>query len=468
MPDRYAVIWTRSPAGPLKMGDLVVTDTETRFSYTKDFLAQDQAPGLSLLANPKVFGEDPITYYAKDLIPLYPRLMSLIPGHGPHNIQRRIYTRILEQRETPPAPGLDTDWEILLLAGHNGIGHIDLFRDDRVAEDWYGDKGSEPFKGNITSSKASYPLKGSDPLSTHFWQQLKSTVEDATPEFTSEDIAEILGPTPTVGGMNPKVLVAIPDQPQWTGQFAPPGTLQIADQRYTDVIIKIEPIGYQGVTTLEALCLEIHTELGFDVPRYWHTRLDGMSLLAVERFDRTRDGLPIPLESFFSVFAIGDKNFQETADTDLAEVGERILKLANVANLDVSKVRQQVYRRFVLAFFTGNGDLHLENLSFLGGSDDVRLSPVYDPAPMRAWSMHNTRSAIPIMFDKDIGGLKENLIALGSAYGLSQNEAQTIFDDTANATKDYAQRVMALEKVPQATRQNLVQIIRRERKVVGY
>lgn len=454
MPDRYAVIWTRSPAGPLKMGDLVVTDSETRFSYTNEFLAQDQAAGLSLLANPKVFGEDPVTYYAKDLIPLYPRLMSLIPGHGPHNIQRRIYTRILEQRDTPPAPGLDTDWEILLLAGRNGIGHIDLFRDDRIAEDWYGNQQS--------------PVAQTGEQRSNFWQQLKSTVEDATPEFTSEDIAEILGPTPTVGGMTPKVLVAIPDQPQWTGQFAPPGTLQIANQRYTDVIIKIEPIGYQGVTELEALCLQIHTELGFDVPRYWHTQLDGMNLLAVERFDRTRDGLPIPLESFFSVFAIGDKNFQETADTDLAEVGERILKLANVANLDVSKVREQIYRRFILAFFTGNGDLHLENLSFLGGSDDARLSPVYDPAPMRAWSIHNTRSAIPIAFDKDIGGLKENLIALGSAYGLSKNEAQTIIDDTANATKDYGQRVMALKKVPQTTRENLVQIIQQERKVVGY
>lgn len=454
MPDRHAVVWTRWQSGPIKMGDLLVTDTETRFSYTDEFLDLDKVPGLSLLANPRIFGRNPVIYYAKDLIPLYPRLMSLIPGRGPHNIQRRIYTRILEQRQSPPAPGIDTDWEILLLAGRNGVGHIDLFRDDRVAEDWYQTR--QP------------AIRHSDRQRSNFWLQLKGTVEDVTPELSGEDIAELLGPTPTVGGMTPKVLVAIPDLPEWTGIFAPPGTHHVDGQRYTDVIIKIEPIGYQGVTALEALCLDIHKQLGFDVPRHWHTRLDGMNLLAVERFDRTDTGLPIPLESFFSVFAIGDKHFQETADTDLAEVGERIYKLANIANLDVRAVQQQVYRRFILAFFTGNGDLHLENLSFLGGSDNVALSPIYDPAPMRAWSMHNTRSAIPIDFDDGIGGLRENLIAIGSSYGLSKNDATDIFSETAKHTTDYVDRVMALDNVPLATKKNLVTVVRQERQIVGH
>ena len=452
MPDRHAVIWTRTAVGPLKMGDLVVTDKETRFSYTTEFLAQDEVSGLSLLANPNVFGEEPVVYHAKDLIPLYPRLMSLIPGHGPHNIQRRIYTRILEKRSPPPATGLDTDWEILLLAGRNGVGHIDLFRDDRVAEDWY---------------HANHSLEPADAQRNTFWKQLKGAIEDTVPEITNEDIAALLGPTPSVGGMTPKVLVAIPDQPKWDGRFAPPGVLDVSGQRYTNVIIKIEPIGYQGVTALEALCLELHKELGFDVPRFWYTELDGMYLLAVERFDRREDGLPIPLESFFSIFATGDKHFQETADTDLAEVGERIAKLAEVVNLDVRKALEQVYRRFILAFFTGNGDLHLENLSFLGGPNDARLSPVYDPAPMRAWSMHNTRSAIPIIFDKEIGGLKENLIALGTTYGLSENEAKAIFHDMGNAAKSYCDRVMTLSSVPLKTRENLVQIVREERRQVG-
>lgn len=457
MPDRHAVIWTRSQAGPLKMADLIATNTETRFSYTNEFLEQDEAAGLSLLADPKIFGKNPVVYHAKDLLPIYPRLMSLIPGHGPHNIQRRIYTRILEKRDPLPAPGLDTDWEILLLAGRNGVGHIDIFRDDRVATDWYQEQFSNPIA-----------IDSADKQRSTFWQQLKSTVEDAVHELSSEDIAAILGPTPSVGGMTPKVLVAIPDLPRWQGQFATLGTREVHGQAYTDVLIKIEPVGYQGVVELEALCLEIHKELGFDVPRYWHSRLDGMHLLAVERFDRTRDGLPIPLESFFSIFAIGDKNFQETADTDLAEVGERIFKLANVTNMDVRKVQEQVYRRFILAFLTGNGDLHLENLSFLGGPANVCLAPVYDPAPMRAWSIHNTRSAIPIDFNKEIGGLADNLIALGSSFGLSGNESRSIFHETALATKDYCDRVMALEDVPLVTRNNLTQIVKQERAVVGY
>lgn len=452
MPDRYAVIWTRTQSGPLKMGDLVVTDTETRFSYTHEFLDQDRADGLSLLANPRVFGNNPVVYYTKDLIPLYPRLMSLIPGRGPHNLQRRIYTRILEKRPTPPAPGLDTDWEILLLAGRNSIGHIDVFLDDRVADQWYGGEMTETLPVGKRST---------------FWTHLRHEIQDSVDELDSEEIARLLGPTPSVGGMTPKMLVAIPDLPQWDGRFAVPGTREVAGQAFVDAIVKVEPIGYQGVTTLEALCLQIHRELGFTVPRFWHTKLDGMNLLAVKRFDRTEDGLPIPLESFFSVFAIGDKYFQETADTDMAEVSERIARLATVVNLDTRAVQEEVYRRFVLAFFTGNGDLHLENLSFLGGADDVRLAPVYDPAPMRAWSLHNTRSAVPIIFDNAIGGLAENLIALGTAFGLSRNESEHIFHETGEVTQDYCNRVMALEAVPLPTRQSLVRIVEQERKIVG-
>jgi len=457
MADKHAVIWTNVTSMPVKMGDLIVTPEQTRFSYHEDFLALNNPNGLSLLSSPQLFANDPVIFYAKDLLPMHPRLISLIPGNGRNNIQRRIYTRVLDKNNVDIAAGFDTDWELLLLAGHNGIGHIDIFRDDRIAESWYETKTDHH---EIIGKRS------------NFWQSIKQDIQDisttdpGTYDLESEDIVELLGPTPSVGGMIPKLLVAIPDTKNWNGTFAAPGTKQVGQQKYIDVLLKIEPREYRGVSALEAYCLDWHSKLEFRVPRYWQTQLDGMNLLAVERFDRTDDGTPIPMESFFSVFASGDKNFQETADTDLQEIGERITKLASVVNMDTNAIRQEIYTRFIVAFFTGNGDMHLENLSFLGGPDNVKLAPVYDPAPMRAWAQHNTRSAIPINFDRDIGGILENLIAVGTSFGYSLNEAKDIFYYYEQATRSYTDGVMTLANVPEQRRQNLHDLLQQERKLL--
>lgn len=448
MKDKYAVIWTRAGGSPVKMGDLLVTTAETRFSYSEEFLASGNPAGLSLLASPALYGEQPVVYPARDQIPLFPRLMSMLPGHGPHNIQRRIYTRILEKRPNPPAPGLETDWEILLLAGHNGIGHLDVFRDDRAAQAAY----------------ARHPESQLSPGTRHaLWESVRHELRNEVDDVGAELLARLIGPTPSVGGMIPKLLVAIPDAPEWDGRFAPPGTPNMDDRPCTEVVLKIEPMEYRGVLTLEAFCLDLHHRLGFEVPRHWLRIIDGMTVLAVERFDRTPERRPVPLESLFSVFAVGDRYFQETADVDLAEVGHRITRLGQVCNLDVSATLHALYRRFLVAFFTGNGDLHLENLSLLGDPADVVLAPVYDPAPMRAWSRHNTRSAIPIVFDDRIGGLRENYIALGRAFDLSPNQAAAIIDETHAATRDYIDDIMALETVPIENRRFLAGVLREER-----
>jgi serine/threonine-protein kinase HipA len=263
--------------------------------------------------------------------------------------------------------------------------------------------------------------------------------------------------------MIPKILVAIPDVKNWQGEFASPGTKQVDGVNYVDVILKIEPIGYEGVLALEALCLEVHQELDFDVPQFWLSEIDGMRVLAIKRFDRSEEGYPIPMESFYSVFAIGDKYFQSNADTDLEEMAHRIARLGKVANMDVRATQQELFKRLMVALFTGNGDLHLENLSFLGGAEHVKLSPVYDPAPMRAWSRHNTRFAIPLIFDDEVGGLRDNMIKLGEAYQYTKKQAESLIDEVAEKTKNYIKRVEDLNGVPEQNKKLLIEIVKKER-----
>jgi serine/threonine-protein kinase HipA len=94
---QYAVIWTQISGTPEKMGELVLQAEQTSFTYTKGYLSSAH-PGFCLLGDGAVWGT--------------------------------------EQGKEPP-PGLETEWQLLVMGGHGGIGHIDIFSDDIVARRWY-------------------------------------------------------------------------------------------------------------------------------------------------------------------------------------------------------------------------------------------------------------------------------------------------------------------------------------------
>jgi len=229
------------------------------------------------------------------------------------------------------------------------------------------------------------------------------------------------------------------------------------------VVLKIEPPEYQGLLDLEALCLALHREAGFEVPAYHRYDHDDLHFLAVERFDRLA-GRPLPMESLFSVIATGDHLFRETGDILLEELGDIIDRLERVAILEAG-TGEQLYRRFLMALLTGNGDLHLDNVSLLGGLSDCRLTPVYDPAPMRAWPRHDLISAIP--FDPsaypDHGAF---FIELGRSFGLSDERLYRSIRDALDATSTYADRIASLDRVPRSQRDRLAAIARNERLMI--
>jgi hypothetical protein len=62
---------------------------------------------------------------------------------------------------------------------------------------------------------------------------------------------------------------------------------------------------------------------------------------------------------------------------------------------DLADAKRHLLKRLLLAMLTGNGDMHLENLSILDDGTRRAFSPVYDPTPMRAYSIHNALCAMP-------------------------------------------------------------------------
>jgi len=449
--DLHAVIWTQISGTPEKMGDLVLSGERTSFTYTQAYLSSGR-PGFCLLGDSAIWGADTVTYPASERIPVFPRLLSLIPGNHPRNLQRRHYLDILRARSgREPAPGLETEWQLLLLGGHGGIGHIDVFQDDVAATTWYRQETAayEPHE--------SVKAKGSANSRSQLWRMLKRNVLDENIDFDPRLLEEVLGPTPSVGGMIPKLLVSISPGDSDSG-FYPPGTAH-----KIDVVLKIEPPEYQGLLDLEALCLALHREAGFEVPAYHRYDHDDLHFLVVERFDRLA-GRPLPMESLFSVIATGDHLFRETGDILLEELGDIIDRLERVAILEAG-TGEQLYRRFLMALLTGNGDLHLDNVSLLGGLSDCRLTPVYDPAPMRAWPRHDLISAIP--FDPsaypDHGAF---FIELGRSFGLSDERLYRSIRDALDATSTYADRIASLDRVPRSQRDRLAAIARNERLMI--
>lgn len=441
--NRHAVIWTRLSGQPEKMGDLVLSTERAAFTYTRDYLESGRA-GFCLLGDGRFWGEDTVTYPVSERIPVFPRLLSLIPGNNPRNLQRRHYLDLLRNtlgRE--PSPGAETEWWLLLAGGHGGIGHIDVFADDRVAESWYGrDLPPTAAAGNRSQ----------------LWHMLKNTVLDEPLDFDPQLIEKALGPTPSVGGMIPKLLVSMTPG-ETRARFYPPDM-----PGKHNVILKVEPPEYAGLLDLEMLCLEVHRHAGFETPAAQRFSDNDLHFLAIERFDQ-QAGAPLPMESLFSVIATGDHHFRTTGDILLDELGKVLARLGEVVSL-ADDTAEQLYRRILMALLTGNGDLHLDNIALLGGVDDCRLSPIYDPAPMRAWPRHNLLSAIPF----DAAGYADHgayFTALGQAFGLSGTQVARCVDDALEATADFGEQLQALTRVPAAQRRLLHEIVVSERALLA-
>ncbi len=445
--DLHGVIWSRFGNAPLKMGDLVLSESETRFTYTPEYLASGD-PGFALLADPTLWQGETVTYPVSERIPVFPRLVSLIPGNNPRNLQRRLYLNLLRSRlGREPPPGIQTEWELLMSGGHGGIGHIDVFRDDLHAHGWYQSR---------MDRQSSLPI----PLAerSDLWGMLRREVLDEHIDFDPQVVIDALGPTPSVGGMIPKMLVSLDLANPQRGIYPPdtPG--------FQNVLLKIEPPEYAGLLELEALCLELHREAGFETPQARFFTHDGLRMLAIERFDQAEGGV-LPMESLFSVIAMGNHEFRETGDLLLDEIPAVLSALGRVVQLHPG-TGEELYRRLLMALLTGNGDMHLDNIALTGGHTDCRLSPVYDPAPMRAWPRHNLISAIPF----DPSGYAhhgEFFATLGRAFQLPVHKVRRCIAEALEATADYPNKIRSLSHVPAAQREALLHIAREEHRILA-
>lgn len=441
--DREAVVWTRAGAAPMKMGRLFVTDTQCRFTYDSDFLHAG-LPGLSVLYPPEFVGRTTIAWDRTSHFDFLPPLQALIPPQGEANFQRRLVLSYLEKQGLQPAPGFDSDWEILMVSGHGGIGHLDVFADDAKAAEWYTGK-STPALFRITED---------------FGFSLKELL--TWMDADAEGIIGALGPTPTVGGAIPKLLLSIRDS-GWDDWIALPRKGP-AEGR-TDVVLKLGSNMYPGIVGLEALTLDIHREAGFEVPRYWTTAINGVSAIAIERYDRTFEGRPIATESLYSIMAIGDKRITHHYSSSYDDIGRAIDISPLPVFTEPQGAKLHLLKRLLFALLTGNGDLHMENLAAVRRDGRIAFSPVYDPTSMRAYTRHDLLSVMPFgdYGEDDERGrpihLADALRRLAKALGISKQLLHRTVEEALGATDRYLDRVSDVVDLPDANKQQLQKIL---------
>jgi serine/threonine-protein kinase HipA len=441
MRDRQLSVWTRVDGDPVKMGVLYVTDNEARFSYTTAYCART-LPGLSLVYPPALFRDTSIAHHQAGA--LHPRFRALLPPADEQNFQRKLLLAYLQQRGIDTRNPFETDLELLAHAGHGGIGHVDVFADDAGAGAWYAHTDSGPLV----------------PVAERLGFSLKDMISwlDADARL----ILESLGPTPSVGGAIPKLLVAIPAA-GWDGRISLPNRSEPRGR--LDVVLKIERTQvYPGLAALEAMALDLHRDAGFEVPRYWHAQVGGLPALAIERFDRDAHGRPLPQESLYAVLAAGARDIVRHTDGSLDRIAG-VIDLAEPLLIREKKAaRRHLFKRLLLALLSGNGDLHLENLALIGAAGAARFSPVYDPAPMRAYRMHDLLCAVPF------GGYGEEahagdpllqaLRVFAGRLELGASTRQQLIREALEVTADYPQRVQAVSTLPEENRMRLIAIFR--------
>jgi serine/threonine-protein kinase HipA len=447
--DRRAVVWTRLGTRPLRMGQLYLTGHECRFTYDPEYLATG-LPGLGVIYTPEVYANDTIVRKRTEFFDFLPPIQSLIPPHSERNFQRRLVLEYLARNGVTPATGLEADWEILKLSGHGGIGHLDVFESDEKAADWYA-APARPELYDVTQA-SDFSLK--DYL-TWF-------------DRDAETLMQVIGPTPSVGGAIPKLLVSIPAS-GWDGRIGLPA--RFGEQGLIDIVLKFEqPTVYPGLVELEALALDVHREAGFSVPRHWVVEFNDVPALAVERFDRDRNKNPLFTETLYSVLASGDARITHNYSYSYDEVGRAIDRSPIDFVTDRAAAKRHLLARLLMALLTGNGDLHLDNLSIVGSEGELAFSPVYDPTPMRAYLIHNLLSVMPFggygETDEATGsgvGLAAALKKLAKNLGITPAALEAMTGEALQATEHYSERLRALASLPEANRENLAAIVERVR-----
>jgi serine/threonine-protein kinase HipA len=138
-------------------------------------------------------------------------------------------------------------------------------------------------------------------------------------------------------------------------------------------ILKPQSVHLRAMPENEHLTMRLAGQCGIEISPLGLVQLsDGGLAFIIRRFDHLADGSRLAMEDFCQLAELSSRDKYEGT----AELCVRILrKFVTEPKDEIAKL----FRQLLFAWWTGNGDLHLKNLSILNRSDGARvLSPAYD------------------------------------------------------------------------------------------
>jgi serine/threonine-protein kinase HipA len=226
-------------------------------------------------------------------------------------------------------------------------------------------------------------------------------------------------------------------------------------------LLKFEVPEFPLVVDNEALFLDVARRLRHPVvqSQVVHDR-HGRPGLLVTRFDRVADGdrlRRLAVEDGAQVLGIHPADKYTVSMEDLATA------LAGVCRSRPLALRS-VLQQAVLAWATGNGDLHAKNISVVGAADRA-VAPIYDIPSTVPYG--DTTFALPV------AGRRDNLTArafrrFGETVGLPAAAVDRVLEEVLAATADVVARLEeGAVEWDVRRRQDLVRTLRRRRRDLG-
>ena len=200
-----------------------------------------------------------------------------------------------------------------------------------------------------------------------------------------------------------------------------------------DAILKLTPPEYPYLVENEAWFLGLARSAGFTVPHFQVvTDREGARGLLIERFDREYANDAVirhPVEDASQVLGI------YPAAKYLVSAEEMSISL--IRHCQSQKVAaRSMFRLFIFAWLTGNGDLHAKNASIINVSGEWRIAPIYDVPSTLPFGDHTMALSLGGR-DHDLS--RKSFLQFADTIGLPATAVNNVIEEMLIATEPVAQ-----------------------------